>query len=361
MPSTMSSDASLSYSSRTTSDETDIVVIHSSETGIKPDTTVKTIPRAIPSIETYPYTLLQENNNFPVDLEKDGDIPYFWHIHKSGGSSMKQAFSCLNKIQTKRIHVPRICSDKEPKLRICNVGNGSRIINADISSVIGIQRALDLELTTKGSIYGIDKSYTEMGIQEEPFIINTSRVYEALRIFNSERKARLFILFRDPIERVISKYYYMKISTWENTYDPEVAKMDLLTYVKSKHCYSNWVTRRLVNKMEGDLSNDDLELAKDILKRKALVLLLDDFQGSIERVRNFFGWENEILTDEQQICLKSLNENPINANGRKQIVEQGSLEWNIIREKNLMDLQLMSFVTNLYKEQGALFFQTRNR
>ena len=271
---------------------------------------------------------------------------------------MKHAFTCLNKIYTKRIDKPGTCTDKEPKLKVC----GNRKINADLSSAVGIQRAINLGLTSKGSIDGLDKSHTDMGLQEEPFIISTSQVYAALPIFTSERNARLFILFRDPIERVISKYYYSKISTWEKTYNPEVANMDLLSYANSKHCYSNWVTRRLVNKMEGELSDDDLELAKEILRRKALVLLIDDFQGSIERLRIYFGWDNEILSDEQQICLKSLIENPMNANGQKRTVEKSSLEWNIIKEKNLIDLKLMSFVTDyLYDEQRSLFFHSRKK
>ena len=177
-----------------------------------------------------------------------------------------------------------------------------------------------------------------------------------MTVFRSDRKAKLFVVFRDPIERVVSKYNYMKISTWEKTYNTEVAKMDLLTYANSKHCYSNWVTRRLVNKMEGTISDDDLELAKEILRRKSLVLLLDDMHEAIQRLRHYFGWDQETLTSEQENCLQSLTDNPRNANDQKQTIEIGSPEWNIIRDRNLIDLQLMSYVTELYKEQGAFWF-----
>jgi len=316
-------------------------------------------------INEYPYNLLRDVDR-PVNLKEDGDIPLFWHIHKSGGSSMKHIFTCLRKVQTRRMNDPTICTDQEPTLRICHVpfgteNLGSRVINADISSIKGIQRALDLGLTTTGKFRSPLECSSDHGVGcvDEEFIVDTSRIYDALTVFTPTRRARLFILLRHPVERAISKYFYIKIATWERNYKPEAKNMTLLEYADSGLCYNNWVTRRLVNKMQGILTDGDLEVAKGILKRKTLVLLLDDMDGSIKRMRSFFGWNTESLDPEQQNCLNEFtHDNPLNVNINKGNVLAGSQEWEAVKEKNLMDLELYIYAKELYQLQEQMVLQS---
>jgi len=313
-------------------------------------------------INMYPYSLLRNVYDYPVKLNIDRDIPLFWHVHKSGGSSMKHIFTCLKKVQTRRMNDPNICTDKEPNLRVCHLpfgteNLGSRVINADISSIDGIQRAMELDITTDGKIYNLPNC-TSANCVEEEFIVDTSRIYDALKIFTPKRRARLFMLWRHPVERALSKYFYIKVATWERNYKPQVANMSPIEYAQSNLCYNNWITRRLVNKMEGDLTSEDLEFAKEILKHKTLILLLEDMQGAVERLRYFFRWNIEPLNDEQQHCLKQFTyEKPINVNAQKGEVKIGGKEWEVIKLKNLMDLALMDYARELYKVQGQMIFQ----
>jgi len=316
------------------------------------------------SIETYPYNLLRNVYDYPVNLDRDKDIPLFWHVHKSGGSSMKHIFTCLKKIQTRRMNDPNICTDQEAMLKVCHLSFGtkdlgSRVINVDMSSIDGIQRAMELGLATEGRINNLPNctSYSEGSCVEETFIVDTSRVFDALKVFTNSRRPRLFMIFRHPIERALSKYFYIKVATWERNYKPQVANMSLIEYANSNYCYNNWVTRRLVNKMEGSLTLADLEFAKKILRDKTLILLLEDMQGAVERLRYFFGWNTEPLDDEQQYCLKQFSyEDPINVNTKKDHVEVGGEEWEVIKLKNLMDLALMDYAKELYEIQGKMIF-----
>jgi len=135
--------------------------------------------------------------------------------------------------------------------------------------------------------------------------------------------------------------------------------MTLLEYADSGLCYNNWVTRRLVNKMQGILTDDDLEVAKGILKRKTLVLLLDDMDGAIKRMRSFFGWNTESLDPEQQNCLSEFtHDNPLNVNIHKGNVLAGSQEWEAVKEKNLMDLELYIYAKELYQLQEQMVLQS---
>ena len=307
------------------------------------------------NLEKYPYNLLAE---FQQTSAGSPTIPYFFHVHKSGGTSLRGVFTCLQKIQTRRINRAGVCEDDENLLRVCKLPFGeelvNRVINIDPSSLSGIQRGADLGLVEKGTVKGLVDSEGN----EESFIVATSRFYDALNLFTPQRKAQLFILFRHPVHRIISKYYYLKKATWENSYRESVASMTLLEYASSKYCDNNWVTRRLVNKMDGDLELSDLELAKEILSRKALILLLDDLEESIERLRVYFGWHHDSLVGEQRFCLrKFIKEEPINVNPDKPVISTTSVEWLTIRDKNLMDIELMAFATTLYKEQGKKLYR----
>ena len=191
--------------------------------------------------------------------------------------------------------------------------------------------------------------------QEESFIIVSSRIYDALDLFTPQRKGQLFILLRHPVQRIVSKYFFMTKAKWENSYREPVASMSFREYTSSKYCDSNWVTRRLVNKMQGELNEDDLILAKEILRRKALILLMDDLVESMERLRIYFDWHREVLNDEQVFCVNKFTQtDPMNVNHEKIHVEPNSLEWNTIRDKNLMDIELMKFAKQLYAEQGEV-------
>lgn len=304
-------------------------------------------------IDSHPYNLLEDFDYRNPEGSSSG-LPYFWHIHKSGGTSMRGIFTCLQKIQTRKINRDGTCADTDATLKVCDLPFGetltNKVINVDASSLQGIKRAIDLRLTDKGAVTGLA---VDPNGHEEPFIVATSRFYDALELFSPHNKGKLFILLRHPVERVISKYFYMKKATWESSYRESVASMSLIEYAKSKYCDSNWVTRRLLDKMEGNLTNDDLILAKEILRRKALILLLDDFPQSVQRLRRYFGWHDEVINQEQAFCMdKFIKDEPMNVNKDKESVSPGSAEWNTVRDRNLFDIELMTFAMQLYIEQG---------
>lgn len=116
---------------------------------------------------------------------------------------MKHIMTCLNMTQTRRSSTAD-CNDKDEKLHVCQQNFG-QTVNADASSPAGIERIKRLELA-KQNIPNL--------------VIDTSRFYEALRILTPEKRGRMFVMFRNPIERAISKYHYNRVATWERNYKP---------------------------------------------------------------------------------------------------------------------------------------------
>ena len=291
-------------------------------------------------IEEYVHNHVLFENLVNVDqdlpFQESNQVPYFWHIHKSGGSTLKHLMVCLERVQTRRMTLPT-CNDDEDTIHTCKLEWGT-VVNADASSPEGIERI------------------NKLGLLREHIpnlVIDTSRVFEALSILSKERRGRLFIVMRDPVERAISKYYYTKIATWERNWHPEIVNMTMIEFANSRYCYDNWVTRRLVNKMTPGtlLTPEDLAIAKEILRQKALILLTNDMSQSSDRMVKYFGWPT---TEYQQWCInKFAVDEPINTNPHP-IPDQNSPEWQAIRTKNFFDVELYAYALQLFDAQGRL-------
>lgn len=177
-------------------------------------------------------------------------------------------------------------------------------------------------------------------------------------------------------------YYYLAKATWDPHYNPDLAKMTLEQYAKSRYIENNWVTRFLVNKLGGKLFRTDVLLAKQIIKTKCLVGLYDDMEASMARFQRYFGWNAEV-TDENKTSIvqcrmdavrqgdKHVLGHPISvfkdvANTSSNmtsslspimpVVRPGSIAWNAIVRMNIFDMELYEFVEKIYEMQGEEIF-----
>ena len=281
--------------------------------------------------------------NFDEDLpfDQSSQVPYLFHIHKSGGSSMKHMITCMGLTQTRRGSAEN-CNDQANYIHVCPLVWGTAV-NADASSPLGIERIKRLGL---------------LDLNVPKLVVTTSRFYEALNILTPQHRGRLFVILRDPVERAISKYYYTKFATWERNYNPAIANMTLMEYAQSKHCYDNWVTRRLIHKMNPDavLTAGDLRLAKEILKQKALILLTDNLAQSSHRMAQYFGWE---MDGNERWCVdKYARTEPVNQNPHP-IPHKDSPEWASIRDKNQLDVELYRYAMSIYHDQQGPFLSQK--
>ena len=281
--------------------------------------------------------------NFDEDLPFDtsSQVPYLFHIHKSGGSSMKHMLLCMGLTQTRR-GSSEGCDDKDDSLHACPLVWGT-VVNADASSPEGIARIKKLRI---------------FDLNLPNLVITTSRVYEALSIFTPQHRGRLFLIFRDPVERAISKYYYGQVATWERNYNPAVANMTLIEFAQSRFCHDNWITRRLIHKMNPllTITPGDLRLAKEILRQKALILLLSDLEQSSYRMVQYFGWG---MTSNQHGCGHRYSNVEVINNNPHPMPSKDSPEWAAIREKNLMDIELYRYASELYHDHQGPFLSAK--
>ena len=112
--------------------------------------------------------------------------------------------------------------------------------------------------------------------------------------------------------------------------------------------------------MTEHLSQSDLALAKEVLRRKVLVGLLVDVKGSFKRFNKYFGWDQLNLTDDQISCTEKYLSGGSNKNEHEGI-EEGGMGWRILRANNLLDMELYEYALQLYEEQGGILFELNQK
>jgi len=225
---------------------------------------------------------------------------------------------------------------------------GIRLVNVDTSNELGIIRAINMKLIPSGLAD----------------IIFTPLLHESAQLFNyndksnkQQRRGEIFCLFRHPIARAVSLYHYLQKATWEPTYSEEIKHMTIDDFAISKYAENNWMTRFLINKMSGPLTRTEVDMAKEVMRRKVLVGLVVDVEGSVDRFNKFFGWDkNPAITKKRQSCIDGFLKSGSNKNVHK-LVEEGGREWRILRSNQLFDLELYEYALQLYEEQGKWIYK----
>lgn len=228
--------------------------------------------------------------------------------------------------------------DQPIKIALSTLFKNSLIV--DTTTAKGITRAINMKL--------IESRMAD--------VIFTPLLHDSSQLFNNtaNHKGRVFGLFRHPVERAVSLFHYLKKATWEPTFSERLKKIESIEdYAISEFAEDNWMVRFLTNKMTQMLTQDDLNVAKEILRRKVIVGLVLDVRGAVERYFSYFGWDYNTLNPEQQNCLNKYLATGSNQNAHD-IVEEGTMGWRILRANNLLDLELYDYVLQLYEEQGKM-------
>mmetsp|Transcript_12761 Transcript_12761/g.19667 ORF Transcript_12761/g.19667 Transcript_12761/m.19667 type:complete len:408 (+) Transcript_12761:67-1290(+) len=303
--------------------------------------------------------------------DPSSETALFWHIPKSGGTTAKQLYQCMGKTLTIRIGVdPRYGHDQSDKLVVFKPLGGKdwKTVNVDTVSEKGILRAEEMGLAASGKadiIFAMDVNFASS------------------HLFDRLNKGRVLSIFRHPVDRLTSKFYYLQTATWERTYRPEWADMSVLEWAEKHNHDENFLVKKIVGKkLTEKATMADLIIAKEIVRRRFIVGLLDEMEESVHRFNVMLGVDES--DDKTKECMTEVfgttkdesdksgeevdsvesqgdggdeEENTVeintNSNKHPQIVE-GMPEYKVLAESNSLDMILYEYIRLLFKEQRSI-------
>jgi len=162
-------------------------------------------------------------------------------------------------------------------------------------------------------------------------------------------------MLREPVNRVISHYYYIRTRDHLVTYET-ANELDLEAYVRrpDEHDCSNIVTKILCGAFSevnayglfpGDYGSGIPEeqwlgAAKKNLCECFLFGIVEQFDESLARFCRLFGWPSEPYVSKRV--------NPY----RPELCDISSSALMAIRKKNLLDIELYEYAVGLFEERG---------
>jgi len=160
--------------------------------------------------------------------------------------------------------------------------------------------------------------------------------------------AAYITLLRDPVERILSSYYYI-LREPKHFRHQEVAGggMSILDYVESEKLYLNNGQTQIIAGPDAGGDDPRRSPAKDLLSRAlenldkhfAVVGLSERFVESLALLRRRFGWPN----------VRYHNENVTQNRPARAAVPQKTIER--IRELNQLDLRLYDWAARRFEEE----------
>ncbi|KAI2492770.1 hypothetical protein MHU86_21775 [Fragilaria crotonensis] len=280
-----------------------------------------------------------------VSRDKVGsrDVPFFLHIPRSGGGSVKYILGgCYGLTEAADAGGRKRESLRPASLEILHADDGTAYVNVDTSTTEGIKSARSMGLV-------------ESGLAN---VIVSQHLHPAATLFNKDQKGRCFTMIRHPIQRAVSMFHYLAVANWEPTYDPSLAYISIEMYARSKRAEHNWLVRFLSGELEGDLNDDHLAMAKEVLREKCLIGLLHRKEESFLRFEKYFGWVpvSKFQTD----CRNRVLHSGWSNKHSHPEVEVGSVVWELLMKENYYDIKLYHFVLALFDEQARLFESETN-
>mmetsp|Transcript_23120 Transcript_23120/g.53090 ORF Transcript_23120/g.53090 Transcript_23120/m.53090 type:complete len:400 (+) Transcript_23120:74-1273(+) len=262
----------------------------------------------------------------------------YWHIPKSGGTSTKSLFECLGLTLASRVGgVARFGHADDSELQVFKPwstrGNDSiskqnaKYINIDVSTSDGIMKGREMGLVPSGLVDVVFTTYP-------------SQIVENL--FDLNHKGRLLAMFRHPVQRLVSKFFYLRVAKWENNYEPSWNDISIETWARKIDRDRNFLVRTLAGKTVKEVNEADLQVAKRTIAQRFIVGLSEEYDESLRRFGIMLNFKAKTTAQDRKRCYDKYlgaHGEKMNSNSHPKITETKQA-FKIIAKHNFFDMQL---------------------
>jgi len=204
-----------------------------------------------------------------------------------------------------------------------------------------ILKCVGIERTLGSSLDEIKNGKQNSAVKNGVDAVVTQYIYSASTLFSSNRRGRCFTIIRHPIERVQSLFYSLSISE----------HISLEMWARSRRVESNRLTRFLSNQLEGELTQNHLNTAKEVLRRKCIVGLFEEKVDSWQRFQRYFSMK---LQSKDTECIDRYLSYDWKNKRLHPTVEEGSTVWNLLFSQNEFDMEMYHYALSLFEQQKGL-------
>lgn len=253
-----------------------------------------------------PISNLKSIGDFPVDTS---DIPFFWWAPLAG------------------------CAKAEDIIRECNLFQ-----DVDTSSQEGLAELSGMNI--------MDNLTSD--------VIVSPHLKDVAGVFDFNHHGRAFTFIRNPIKRELAHYHYLKDKDSSHVdYHAALSGMTLEGYVNSDYASNNWLTRHLLGKVDETIVQEDLEVAKAILREKVLILLVEDTDEVVsQRLRHYFGSSGKDMGSTWD-CIGNLVKDRYD-NFDFPELKKNTHEYSMLTRNNNFDIKLYRYAQYLYEHQRIM-------
>ncbi|KAL7462716.1 hypothetical protein ACHAXS_003089 [Conticribra weissflogii] len=248
----------------------------------------------------------------------DGDAtPLFWHIPKSGGTTAKRLYDCLGLTLANRLGAdPKYGLHDKDEIVVFrpfdsssstgdNNNENNNDNNNDNNKGRNVKHAkfVNVDTTTEQGILRAER----LGLvpsRKADIIFSSDVSFASDHLFDQTHRGRILALFRHPIDRLVSKFYYLQTATWERTYRPEWKDITLLEWAEKVNGDENFLVKKIVGKkLNQKVDLGDLIVAREIVDKTFVVGLMEDMEESVRRFNKVLGIDDE-GDERNRVCME---------------------------------------------------------
>jgi len=233
---------------------------------------------------------------------------------------------------------PKWGHDKDEELVVFEPGHtGANFVNVDTITRPGILRAEQMGLVPSGLA---------------DLIVTSTPTFAIQHLFDRFHKGRALVLFRHPVDRLVSKFYYSQIATWEKSFHPEWADMTLLEWAENVNNENNPLVKSLSGvSIEGTVRESDFRTAARNLRDRFVVGLMNQMEESVHRFNIILGVDES--EEANRLCMDEFFGHGVrkqNSNAHPQI-KRDDPAYQVLAARNEFDIRLYEVAIDLFEEQ----------